>query len=80
MIALATKDDEVDGHYQPRLNVIHEIGLAQEKLRRIIYLKEEGCQFPSNVAPKIWESFTQDNMENAFAKVVKELRAFGVIS
>jgi len=78
--ALATKDDHVDDRYQPRLNVIHEIGLAQEKLGgRVIYLKEKGCDFPSNIAPKVWENFTQDNMENAFAKVVKELRAFGVI-
>jgi hypothetical protein len=60
--------------------VLHEIGLAQEKLgNRIIYLKEDGCIFPSNVSPKIWENFSQTNMEQAFIKVAKELRAFGVI-
>lgn len=80
-LILATKGDSVDGEWQPRPNVIHEIGLAQEKLKhRLIYLKEEGCNFPSNISPKIWESFTQDNLENAFLKIVKELRAFGVIS
>lgn len=82
---LATKDDKIkdekgEEYFQPRLNVIHEIGLAQERVKaRIIYLKEDGCHFPSNVAPKVWESFTQDNMEGAFLKVVKELKAFGVI-
>ncbi len=81
MVALATKDDEVDGRHQPRPNVIHEIGLAQEKLQgRLIYLKEEGCDFPSNIASKVWENFTQDNLENAFLKIGKELRAFGLIS
>jgi hypothetical protein len=47
--------------------------------RRIIYLKEEGCKFPSNVSPKIWENFSQANMEWALIKVAKELRAFGIV-
>jgi predicted nucleotide-binding protein len=86
VIVLATKDDRIKGekgeeYFQPRPNVIHEIGLAQEKVKeRIIYLKEEGCKFPSNIAPKVWENFTQDNMENAFIKVAKELKAFGIIA
>lgn len=84
VIILATKDDKVktekEEYYQPRPNVIHEIGLAQEKVKdKIIYLKQEGCIFPSNILPKVWENFTQDNMENAFLKVAKELRAFRII-
>ena len=79
-LILATSDDEIEGHKQPRPNVIHEIGMAQEKFKRkIIYLKENDCEFPSNVRPKVWENFTQDNMENAFEKISKELRAFGLI-
>ncbi len=79
-IILATRDDQVGPHYQPRPNVIHEIGLAQEKLNnKVVYLKESGCEFPSNVRPKVWETFTQDNMEAAFEKVIKELRSFGLI-
>lgn|SRR5574341_459533 len=79
-IILATGDDRVGDYRQPRPNVIHEIGLAQEKLdNKVIYLKEEGCQFPSNVGPKVWESFTQRNMDAAFEKVIKELRSFHII-
>jgi len=79
-IILATADEAIGGRRQPRPNVIHEIGLAQEVLKdRLIYLKEEGCEFPSNVAPKIWETFSQGNMEAAFEKIVKELRAFEII-
>ena len=79
-IILATNDDKVEDYYQPRPNVLHEIGLAHEKLKGIvIYLKEEGCKFPSNIQPKIWEDFTQSNMEKAFEKIVKELKGFKLI-
>lgn len=79
-IILATSDDRVGDHFQPRQNVIHEIGLAQEKFdTRVIYLKEEGCAFPSNIQPRVWENFTQDNLENAFEKISKELRALGLL-
>jgi len=79
-LILATADEEVSGRKQPRPNVIHEIGLAQEKFaNKVIYLKEEGCEFPSNVKPKVWETFTQDNMERAFQEIVLELRAFGIV-
>ena len=80
VIILATADDEIGDRRQPRPNVIHEIGLAQEiHPDRVIYLKENGCDFPSNVKPKIWGDFSQDNMEGAFEKVSKELRAMGLL-
>jgi len=79
-IILATSDDQVGQYHQPRPNVIHEIGLTQEKLNnKVVYLKELECELPSNVRPKVWETFTQDNMEAAFEKVIKELRSFGLI-
>ncbi len=79
-IILATANEEVAGRKQPRPNVIHEIGLAQELLdNKVIYLKEIGCDFPSNVGPKVWENFTQQNLESAFEKIGKELRAFGLL-
>lgn len=79
-IILATKDDKVQDYFQPRPNVIHEIGLAQEKFRnRVIYLKEKGCKFPSNVQPKVWEDFIQESLENVFEKIVKELRGFKLL-
>jgi hypothetical protein len=79
-IVLATGDDEVDGSWQPRMNVIHEVGLGQRIFKdHIIYLKEDKCEFPSNIAPKVWEPFPRDNLEPAFQKIVKELRAFGLL-
>lgn len=80
VVVLATADEEVGGRRQPRPNVLHEMGLAQEKHpERIVYLKEEGCDFPSNVKPKVWGDFTQDNMEGAFEKVAKELHAMELL-
>ena len=80
VIILATGDDGIDGKLHPRQNVIHEIGLAQTKFPdRIIYLLEEGAEFPSNIRPKVWESFTQECMEHAFIAVARELRAFNLL-
>jgi hypothetical protein len=65
-IVLATADDQVDGAWQPRPNVIHEIGLGQRIFKdRIIYLKEDRCEFPSNVASKVWEPFARDSKRAA---------------
>ena len=86
VIILATGDDTVKDKksgaevIQPRQNVIHEIGLAQKAHPgRVIYLLEEGANFPSNIRPKVWESFKQRNMMNAFLGIVRELRAYGML-
>jgi len=81
-IVLATKGD-IDGktgNFLPRGNVLVEAGRFQERFEgRIIYLLEEGATLPSNIREKVWESFTQGNMERAFMKVGKEFTAFGII-
>lgn len=86
VIILATRDDKVTDDkteketIQPRQNVIHEIGLAQKvHPGRIIYLLEEGAEFPSNIRPRVWESFKQRNMMGAFLGIVRELRAYGML-
>jgi predicted nucleotide-binding protein len=79
-IILATADDNIDGKLCPRQNITHEIGLAQKTLEgKIIYLLEQGTEFPSNISPRVWESFTQDNLENVFSRIIKELKAFGLM-
>ena len=81
-IILATGDDKVEGseYLQPRQNVIHEIGIAQQVLtNRITYLLEEGTEFPSNIAPKVYERFFKDNLSKAFIAIVRDLRAFGIL-
>jgi len=80
VVILATGDDEFEGKLHPRQNVIHEIGLVQKThAGKIIYLLEEGTEFPSNISPKVWESFKQRNMMDAFLSIVRELRAYGML-
>lgn len=81
-IILGTSDDKnlKDGKLYPRPNVCIEIGRIQERFPgKVIYLLEEGASFPSNITEKVYERFTQDNMEEAFLKTAKELKAFGII-
>lgn len=81
-IILATKGD-IDAktkEFIPRGNILIEVGMCIQKLpNRTIYLLEEEAKFPTDISEKVWEHFTQDNMERAFIKVANELRAFGLI-
>jgi len=80
VVILATGDDEIEGKLHPRQNVIHETGLAQKThAGKIIYLLEEKTEFPSNISPKVWEHFNQDNMENVFLRTIIELKALGML-
>jgi predicted nucleotide-binding protein len=80
VIILATGDDKIEDKLHPRQNVIHEIGLAQKTHSgKIIYLLEENTEFPSNISPKVWERFNQENMENVFLRIIIELRGFQML-
>ncbi len=80
VIILATGDDEFEGKLHPRQNVIHEIGLAQKTLPgKIIYLLEGNTEFPSNIKTKVWETFSQENMENVFTQITIEFKEFGIL-
>jgi predicted nucleotide-binding protein len=81
-VILGTADDiELkDGKLYPKRNVYIEIGRVQERFPdKTIYLLEEGASFPSNISEKVYERFTQGNMEKAFIKAVKELSVFGIL-
>lgn len=81
-IIIATADDRSeDGTFQPRQNVIHEIGLAQAKYPdKIVYLLEENSVFPSNIRPKVWEPLSRNNLENVFRYIAMELTAMGLLT
>lgn len=81
-IVLGTADDKElkDGKLYPRRNVHIEIGRFQERFPdKIVYLLEEGASLPLNISEKVYTHFNQDNMEEAFFKVVRELIAFGLL-
>lgn len=81
-IILATKGD-IDGKtgsFIPRGNVLMEIGKLQAVFEdRIIYLLQAGTKFPTNISEKVRERFTTQNMDNAFIKIAKELKKFGIL-
>ncbi len=81
VLILATKDDKQKGKLRyPGGNVLHEIGLAQKTHRdKIIYLLEQGAEFPSNINAQVRERFTQANMEEAFKCIVTEMVAFKLL-
>lgn len=68
------------GAKHPRLNVIDELGRSRQKRpNRTILLLEKSISLPSNVSGIVYEHFTKRNMEKAFIKVARELKAFGII-
>ena len=72
--------DEKTHQKHPRLNVVDELGRCRKVFpHRTILLLEKGVDLPSNVSRIIRERFTKQNMEDAFIKIAKELRAFGLI-
>ena len=81
-IVLGTADDEnlKDGKLYPRPNVHIEIGRIQERFdSRVVYLLEQKASFPSNISEKVYERFTQQNMEMAFIKIAREFMAFEIL-
>ncbi|MBN2379009.1 nucleotide-binding protein [candidate division WOR-3 bacterium] len=79
-IILAEKDPDDPKGKNPRGNVLIESEHAKLMLKdKLIWLKEEGVEWPSMNRAIIWESFTQDCLEKAFAKIVRELRAFDLL-
>jgi predicted nucleotide-binding protein len=50
-LIMSAEDEQLDGNYQARMNVIHEVGLFQGRLgfEKAIVLMEEGCKEFSNI-------------------------------
>lgn len=79
-IILAEKDPDDPNGKNPRGNVLIESEHAKLVLgNKLIWLKEEGVEWPSLDRAIIWESFTKECLEKAFSKTVRELRAFGLL-
>jgi predicted nucleotide-binding protein len=50
-LIMSAEDEQIDGDYQARMNVIHEVGLFQGRLgfEKAIILLEDGCKEFSNI-------------------------------
>jgi predicted nucleotide-binding protein len=68
VIVLTAEDVTATGELRGRQNVIHEAGLAQGKLgfEKVVILKQEGVEEPSNLTGLQHISFQENKIEKAF--------------
>ncbi len=66
------EDETKDNELQPRLNVVHELGLFQGRLgfRRAIMLLEDGTQGFSNMQGVEQIRFSKGNIKETFGDVL----------
>ncbi len=74
-IVLMTKDIESDGKFYCKPNVYHELGYLMKQLgkNRIIILKENGVETPSNIADIIRFDFSSDKISFRYHDIVELL-------
>lgn len=74
------QDSEGNTIWRPSENVVYELGAAGFLYdKRIVILKEEGVQFPSNFNELGYISFGRDQLESKSMDVLKELIGFGIV-
>ena len=76
LLVMTGEDEMADGRYQPRVNVVHELGLFQGRLGwlRAIMLLEEGAEDFSNMAGIEQIRFSEGNIKEVFGDVLATLR------
>lgn len=73
-------DKEGESTWRPSENVAYELGAANYLYdNKIVILKEEGVEFPSNFSDIGYISFIKDQLENKSLDVIKELIGFGIV-
>ncbi|HEX8412248.1 MAG TPA: TIR domain-containing protein [Thermoanaerobaculia bacterium] len=80
-LVMTAEDEHVDATKHARENVIHEIGLFQQKLslRRAIVLLEEGCRDFSNIVGIVQIRFPKGYIKAAFEDIRQVLEREGVL-
>jgi predicted nucleotide-binding protein len=72
ILVFTAEDEQPDGTFRARQNVVHEAGLFQGKLgfSRAIILLEDGVQQFSNIAGIQYIPFSRGNIREAYGDVV----------
>ena len=78
---MTAEDEQADGEFRARSNVIHEAGLVQGRLgfQKAILLVEDGCEAFSNVHGLGYISFPKGNIAAAFEQVRNVLIREGLL-
>lgn len=76
VLVMTSEDEQPDGNFRARQNVIHEAGLFQGKLGfpRAIVLLEDGVEEFSNVAGVQYIRFSKGNIKETYGEVLATLR------
>jgi len=79
-IVLATRDRQIDGNWEPNPGVLVEIGDLRERFKgKIVYMVQEGLERAPMWAEHVYISFGDDCMDEAFTKLLRELKAANLI-
>ena len=80
-LVMTAEDEQADGQFRARENVIHEVGLFQGRFgfQRAIVLLEEGCQEFSNITGLGQIRFPPGSVSAAFEEIRKVLEREGFI-
>jgi predicted nucleotide-binding protein len=82
VIVLATKGKAINKktkkHYMG-LNVADELARAREAKKKVILLAQKGVELHTNISGIVYERFTTQNMDEAFIKIIRELKNWGFL-
>lgn len=78
VIVMTGDDQDSDGNFRARENVMHEIGYFQGKfgLSAVCLLHEEGTSIPSNIHGLVYIPFPKGYVSATFGTLMRELKAF----
>ena len=81
-LVMTGEDEQSDGEFHPRMNVVHEAGLFQGKLgfERAIVILEEGCESFSNIEGITQIRFPKGRISTTFEEIREVLELERVIN
>ena len=81
-LVMTAEDEQPDGEWHPRMNVIHEAGLFQGRLGfdKAIILLEENCKEFSNIHGLVQIRFPKDDISARFEEVRQVLEDRGILA
>lgn len=81
-LVMTAEDEQPDGKFRARENVVHEAGLFQGRLgfKKAIILLEEGCEEFSNIKGLIEIRFSKNKISSEYETIRRVLEREGLVS